>query len=312
MNNPDLFLLEAARSQPLNDFLGTPVQYRMKVRTYSNCPPEISVQRVDLTRDAEAYLRAWDKGFSNCGKRSGGVRTAKPVEERSEEDIQRSCFRSKSRLRALVTELAPNHFTTFTTREDGSSPYFTPEDWKAIWAHFQRLVRHAGIDFEYVGVLERHPSNPQHLHLHVAWRGRASYGLLRRFWHIAICAHGGVKVRKVLRGEESPGNIQDRPIKAASGFRQVRKIARYICKYITKDLIVEFNKRRYWPSKGINLQDAKVFWLESLSMSGALREALILAGEWDHEQDKPAQQVFNPSDRVAWCAVDPGRSPPPF
>ena len=96
MNNPDLFLLEAARSQPLNDFLGTPVQYRMKVRTYSNCPPEISVQRVDLTRDAEAYLRAWDKGFSNCGKRSGGARTAKPVEERSEEDIQRSCFRSRA------------------------------------------------------------------------------------------------------------------------------------------------------------------------------------------------------------------------
>lgn len=312
MNNPDLLCLEGARSEPLNDFLVDQEQFRMKVRMYSNCPPEITVQRVDLSRDKNAYLNAWDKGAASCKSRPAGRRLPKPVEERSDEDIQRSCWRSKSKLRMLITELAPNHFTTFTTREDGSSAYLTPEDWKLMWAHFQRLVRQAGIDFQYAGVLERHPSNPEHLHLHVAWRGRASYGLLRRFWHIAICAHRGFKVSKVLRGSDSPGNIQDRPIKAASGFKQVRKIARYICKYVTKDLIVEFNKRRYWASKGISVQDAKVFWLESLTMSEALREALVLAGEWDHENDQAAQHVFNPSDRVAWCAVDPGRSPPPF
>ena len=26
-------------------------------------------------------------------------------------------------------------------------------------------------DFQYVSVLERHPTNPDHLHMHVAWRG---------------------------------------------------------------------------------------------------------------------------------------------
>lgn len=311
MNNPDLLSLEQVRSKPLNNFLFHQEQYRLKVQQYGNCPPEYTVQRVDLSRDADAYQRAWERGLDSV-KRGSVRREAKPLEERSEEDLQRSCFRSKSRLRVLVTELAPNNFTTFTTREDGSRPYLTPEDWKLIWAHFQRLVRIAGIDFQYVAVLERHPSNPEHLHLHVAWRGRASYNFLRRLWHIAICAHRGERISKMRRGADAPGNVQNRPIKASSGFKQVRKIARYICKYITKDLIVEFNKRRYWPSKGISPQSAKVFWLESLSMSEALREAMILAGEWDYEKGSPAQCVFNPSERVAWCAVDPGRSPPPF
>jgi hypothetical protein len=175
-----------------------------------------------------------------------------------------------------------------------------------------RLVRLAGIEFEYVAVLERHPANPQHLHLHAAIRGQVHYGYLRRFWHIAICAHRGQRVSKVLRGSDSPGNIQDQPVKAPRGsFKQARKIARYLSKYITKDLIAEFNKKRYWPSKGITLEAAQVFWLNSLTMSDAIREACGLLGQWDDVAGTPAQKLFNPSDRVAWCAIDPEKTPPP-
>ncbi|MDE1557446.1 MULTISPECIES: hypothetical protein, partial [Comamonas] len=35
----------------------------------------------------------------------------------------------------------------------------TAEDWKAMWGYFVRLLRQADIDFQYVAVLERHPSN---------------------------------------------------------------------------------------------------------------------------------------------------------
>jgi hypothetical protein len=114
------------------------------------------------------------------------------------------------------------------------------------------------------------------------------------------------------RGEDALGNIVDRPVKAPRGsFKQVRKIARYISKYITKDLISEFNKKRYWPSKGISLPEAQVFWLDSLSMSDAIREACQLMGVWDAVGNTPGQKLFNPSDRVAWCAIDPERLPPP-
>jgi hypothetical protein len=129
---------------------------------------------------------------------------------------------------------------------------------------------------------------------------------------MSICAHRGERITKMLRGSDAPGNIQDRPVKAARGsFKQVRKIARYISKYITKDLISEFNKRRYWPSKGIDLAAAKVFWLDALSMTDAVREACSMLGQWDEELGLCPQKLFHPSDRVVWCAIDPADTPPP-
>lgn len=97
--------------------------------------------------------------------------------------------------------------------------------------------------------------------------------MLRRFWHMAIGKHRGFKVSRVLRGDDSPGNVQDRQIKASAGsYRHTEKVARYIGKYITKDLISEFNKKRYWQSAGISIAEAQVFWLSALSMPEALRE----------------------------------------
>ncbi|MFV4069290.1 hypothetical protein ACNJP4_20880, partial [Mycobacterium tuberculosis] len=78
-----------------------------------------------------------------------------------------------------------------------------------------------------------------------------------------------------------------------------------------KDLICEFNKRRYWPSKGINVESAQVFWLSSLDQQSAIREACELLGQWDYQAESPAQKMFRPSDRIAWFAVDPGSTPPP-
>jgi hypothetical protein len=233
-----------------------------------------------------------------------------PGRVRSEESIENSQRRAKSSIRKLTTELAPNHFTTFTTRETGPE-YFKPEDWAVMWAAFVRLVRSNGIAFEYVAVLERHPKNPSHLHLHVAWRGKANYNLLRRFWHIVVGRQMGLDIRKMVRGTDTPGNIQDQPVKAPrDSFKQVRKIARYISKYITKDLIAEFNKKRYWPSKGIDLQSAQVHWLGSLAFSDAIVEAFRMLGQYDEESGL-CQKIFAPCDRVCWVAIDPARSPPP-
>jgi hypothetical protein len=172
-------------------------------------------------------------------------------------------------------------------------------------------MRLAGQEFEYVAVPEPHPTNPDHLHLHVAYRGRTPFGMMRRFWHIALEALHGRRVTCILRGKEAPGNIDVQPVKSRDSIRRIRKIARYVSKYITKDLISEFNRRRYWPSKGIDLREAQVFWLDSLSMSDAIREACRMLGQWDEEAGVPAQRLFNPSDRVAWCAIDPEAVPPP-
>lgn len=311
-NNP--FNSPVDRSKPVHPWFGDTEQFRLKVRRFSSAPPEFTVQRISFDRDFDAYHRVYENARGVEASVAPRRRSApKNGEPRSAESIENSQRRSKTSVRLAVTELAPNHFTTFTTRETGPM-YFTAMDWRAMWSAFVAMVRTAGLEFEYVAVLERHPSNPQHLHLHVAWRGRAHYGLLRKLWHIAIMKQRGETVFKTVRGEDSPGNIQDRPVKAPRGsFKQVRKIARYISKYITKDLITEFNKKRYWPSKGIDLAAAQVFWLDGLTQFDAVREACGLLGQWDDEAGLTPQKLFMPSERVCWCAIDPALTPdPPF
>lgn len=311
---PDTVFAPAVdRSKPLHCFAYEAEQYRVKLQPFSSLPPEITVQRISFDRDVRAYMNAYDNGHSSCFPLRGGAR--KKVEaSQSEEDLERARRRAKTRVRKLVKELVPNHFSTFSTRESGPE-YFTAEDWKTIWGYFVRYLRQVGIDFQYVAVLERHPSNPLHLHMHVAWRGEGfvNYNMLRRFWHMAIGRHRGIAVKRVLRGVDSPGNVQDRQIKAAAGsYRHTEKVAKYIGKYITKDLISEFNKKRYWQSTGINVEEARVFWLSALSMSDALREGLGMFGMWSDAANAPVQKVFHPSDRVAWVAVDPRSLEPPF
>jgi len=279
-------------------------QYRVKVQPFSRLPEEVTVQKISFDRDFDAYHRAYENGQSSCFPRRRRPDPSKPADPECQERAQR---RAKTRVRLHVTELAPEALVTFTTRE--TMPL---EALLSCWQHFTRLLRHNGIEYEYVAVPERHPSNPDHLHLHVAYRGETNFSMLRRLWHIALEARHGRRVSAILRGADSPGNIDVQKVKSRDQIRKIRKIARYISKYITKDLISEFNQKRYWPSKGIDLQSARVYWLDSLNAVDAIKEACILVGQWDHEIGMPGQNLFNPSDRVCWFAVDPDRTPPPF
>lgn len=290
----------ADQSKPQHHFFAEPSQFRVKVRTFSSAPPEVTVQNILFDRDVEAYQRAAAKGLSYVPR---GRRVRDPEAPRDQESVDRSQRRAKTLVRLSVTELAPSSLVTFTTRK-----VYGLDDLVSIWSRFVRLARQVG-SFEYVCVPEPHPSNPEHLHLHAAVRGKLSRDTLRRLWHIALEAHEGRQVRCILRGAASPGNIDDQPIKGRDVVKRIRKIARYISKYITKDLIERFNRKRYWPSKGINVKDAQIFWLASLSQADAIREACMLLGHWGGLA--PAFKVFSPSERVAWWAVDPESMPPP-
>jgi hypothetical protein len=279
-------------------------QYRLKVRQFSRCPAEFTVQQIRFDKDLERYQRAYENGNHSCGMKVG--KRVKNDEPRSAESLERSQRRAKTHVRLNVVELAPTALVTFTTRETMSLDALL---W--CWQYFARLMRDAAFEFEYVAVPERHPSNPDHLHLHVAYRGRTPFNVLRRFWHMALEARHGRKLRCILRGTESPGNVDVQTIKARESVARIRKIARYISKYITKDLISEFNKKRYWPSKGIDLAGAQVFWLTGLTQFEAIREACTMLGQWDEALDLCPQKLFRPSDRVAWCAIDPAATPPP-
>ena len=292
---------------PLHFWHHEPVQYRVKLRTFSNLPPEFTVQRISFDRDVEAAQRAYENGYSNATTNRRGPRV-KTDRSTDPEAIERSQRRAKTQVRLLTNELAPTALVTFTTRETLSVNQLLK-----VWQYFTRLLKSSGLEFKAIAVPERHPTNPDHYHLHAAYRGETHFKTLRRLWHIALEALHGRRVTKTLYGAEAPGNIDVQVIKGAHGFKRCRKIAKYISKYITKDIIAEFNKRRYWPSKGINLHDAKIYWLSSLSASEAIREACEMLGQWDYVNASPAQKMFNPSDRLAWFAIDPELTPaPPF
>lgn len=292
------------KTKPRHFWAHETTQHRVKVRTFSRLPPEVTIQKISFERDLETVQRAYENGYTNCITRRG-VR-AKGDRVQDAESIERSQRRAKTQVRVTCCELAPTALVTFTTRETISIDKLL-----GCWQYFSRLMKLAGMDFEYVAVPERHPKNPEHFHIHVAYRGRTPFNLMRRLWHSALESMHGRRVSRVLRGVDSPGNIDVQTIKGRTDIKRCRKIAKYISKYITKDLIAEFNRRRYWPSKGINVQDAKVYWLDALSMNDAIREACMMLGEWEDLINAPAQKLFNPSDRVCWFAVDPERSPPP-
>ena len=300
---PDLNAPDTAA--PRHEWFGEQVQYRAKLRTFSKAPPEITVQQVSFESDFQRYRNAYDRGQSSCFNRP---RIGRPATDtpRTEESLERSQRRAKTGVRLLVTELAPTALVTFTTRE--TMPL---DDLLKVWQRFCALMRQAGVDFEYVAVPERHPTNPEHFHLHAAYRGRTKFDNMRRFWHMALEARHGRRVLVTLHGTESPGNVDVQRIKSRCAIRAIRKIARYISKYITKDMISEFNRKRYWPSKGITVIEAQRFWLSSLTQLDAIKEACQMFGQWDDAADGCAQRVWAPGPRFAFIVVDPARTPPP-
>ena len=301
--DPSLFASAVDRTNPQHHFFSEPEQFRVKVQRFSAVPPEVTVQRISFERDIARYRMAAERGLSNVPtSRSKRDPDRKP----DAESVDRSQRRAKTAVRLRVTELAPNSLVTFTTRA-----VLELDKLALVWARFVVMVRQVEPGFEYVCVPEPHPSNPSHFHLHAATRGKVSRDTLRRLWHIALEAVEGRRVTAILRGAASPGNIDDQPVKGRDTVRRIRKIGRYISKYITKDLVERFNRRRYWPSKGITLQSAQVFWLSSLSQTEAIREACVMLGHWDSVA--PAFKLFNPSERVAWYCVQPEwNAEPPF
>lgn len=290
-------------SKPIHSVFLEETQFRAKFQRFGKAPPELTVQKINFGRDVDRYRKAAFNGNLSCFP---GRKTRNPDRLPNEESIERSQFRAKTKLRLAVVELAPNQFLTFSTRK-----VYTLDDLLKIWTRFCALTKTVDPDVDYVAVPELHPNGvPGHYHLHVAARLRSSCSNSTRFWHMAIEAHEGRRVTRILKGAESPGYCKPRNegLNAKQGFKRARKIAKYISKYVTKEMVERFNRKRYWISKGINVQQAQVFWLSSLGQGEAIREACMIVGAWDGLA--PSFKAFLPSERVFWMPFDIVHEPP--
>jgi hypothetical protein len=63
---------------------------------------------------------------------------------------------------------------------------------------------------------------------------------------MAILGHQGIPYTGKLSGASTPGTFVDKPVKAKhQSNERIFKVAKYLAKYLTKDVISEHNKKRY-------------------------------------------------------------------
>lgn len=206
-----------------------PRQFVMRIQPFESGGFEASINKVDLAR------------VHSLVDELAPVRTPGRREEPGERDpesILRSARRAKQKVRYISRNLGLDHLWTFTTRQDSNTRDFMARAWKRFCGKYHRRMPD-GLAFDYVAVLEPHPTNPAHLHLHIAVRGKHPVNLVRALWSEAL-AYEGVE-----------GNIDMKYIRVRPGQSAPARIARYISKYITKDLSLlgDFNRKRYWASR---------------------------------------------------------------
>jgi len=210
---------------------------------------EAVVKEIDFQQLAD---QAW--------KREIGLRS-RPKAISEADNKFRAQQRAKKVVRIKCKVIGADHLLTLTTREDSNTPDIMLERFR----RFVRLYRTAiGAVWEYVAVLEAHPSNIQHHHMHIACAGRIDVHLARKIWLQCLGQEAGAP---------SMGNIDVKYIKVSSGKRSDKalRIARYISKYVTKDTAVAFNRHRYWASL-IDVPALKRFLLNATNFVDALDE----------------------------------------
>lgn len=230
------------RSRPVNyPILEERHHYLLTVHGFDAGGFEATVRCVDVQAMIDAKMRP-------PGHR-------KPVGERDERDMLRAVARAKKMVRHAVKQIGCDHLLTLTTREAENTPESLARQWKAFVRRY-RVFAHE--EFPYVAIPERHPSNPKHWHLHVGIRGRLKLNLARQFWW-NVCGGrglGNVDVQYIKVGVHAGTGVPKGPLIRAE------KIARYISKYMTKDLIFAHrpDKKRYWRSE-FDMPSARRYWL---------------------------------------------------
>lgn len=177
------------------------------------------------TGDVE--LLAMGLNYEDSLRRGGGAsRKVAAKSEMSESVLKKSQYRSKRIVYQKILTLQADTLLTLTYRDN-------QEDLDLAWAHFSafsRLMKKRYKHWSYVCVPEKQERGA--IHFHLAIKGYFHWNTVRRFWKEAIGGEGNVDFKK--RTGSKVGYVTD-----------PRKIARYLSKYLTKQDMVGFNKKRY-------------------------------------------------------------------
>jgi hypothetical protein len=146
--------------------------------------------------------------------------------------------RSQRGLKWAVLGLAGDRIWTLTAR--GRIATYA-EAW-ALWGKFEVECSKRFAKFKCVAVVEPHQIDGYHIHF--VTNGFFLVSSMRLWWHRILT---GRALSGILRGEESPGNVQ------VGNPHGSRKIAKYLAKYLGKSFagLQSVRIKRYAASKGI-------------------------------------------------------------
>lgn len=231
-------------TRPFDDRIGEPMRYVAKIQSFASGGYEVTLTKMDINRVASALDNDRPRG-------------PRVPSEATADSLASSMRRSKRAVRHNIKSMGCDRLLTLTKRESDSAAFWTVDNWKSAWDKFNRLCKRTGEPIQYVAVLERHKKG--NYHLHAAIVGHINVKLIRRLW--LICC-GGV----------GAGNVDVKYRQNVTRYQRLAGLAKYVSKYITKQLDhVEFNKKRYWSSRH-KLPDCRRYILSADDVGAALVE----------------------------------------
>lgn len=190
-----------------------------------------------------------------------------------EENLERSIRRTQNEIADIIDCNNFEYFGTLTfDPEKVTNRYDDKEiyDKTSKWLNNQRRT---SPNFEYLLVPERHKDGALHFHaLFGAYDGNLSYS--GKQWHNRPIFN----LPAFKYGFTNFTRIEDK-----------HKTANYCRKYITKELMTEKHKRRYWASK--NLQ--KPLRIDNLSFEDITKYPIDITSGTEYENDHVQTTIFS-------------------
>lgn len=195
-----------------------------------------------------------------------GYRPKRSATDPSEKAIEESLRRTRTAIFDYALSNNFSHFVTFTFNPQKVDRYSVEEVSNIMKYWLNRQKKHSP-DFGYVIVPEFHKDKA--IHFHALIKGYTA----------------DLKKTNVIQNGKRVYNV----IGFTSGFTNAQeldddqaKAAAYLTKYITKEMITTFNKRRYWASKNLLKPQKHYESLESLNIAQYIHDDNLTYQSQEH------------------------------
>jgi hypothetical protein len=232
-NTPELHAVTARKRSPFHTkpivFPSNPYVDDTRIAAGGNC---FRVHgKLYINRDAKIVsIRLSPDDLERS--RGGYKRKNSEKSEMDELTLSKSTARSRSVATDLCIQKGVDQLLTLTLRKNVEDFNLYLPAFKMFLRYMRRYYKK---NFTYVATQEFQKRGAIHTHMGIA--GYYDWNTVRRMWNRSLAFHG-----------LGDGNVDFKSAKDYSRYKSWngKRIAEYICKYITKGDITEFNKKRYW------------------------------------------------------------------